>query len=209
MEIVIDNYTKIIKGQEILKNINCTFSSGKIYGLYGKNGSGKTMLMRAVAGLIYPTEGAVKIDGKIVRKDIDFPESIGVLIENPVFLPYFSGYKNLKFLADIKSVIGKDEIYKAISDVGLDPEDERKVKKYSLGMRQRLGIAAAIMENPDILLLDEPFNGIDEDSLDDIRKILLSFRDKNKIVILACHDIEELEKLTDKIFRIKNGRLEE
>lgn len=208
MEIVVENYTKIIKGNCVLNHINYKFFSGNIYGLYGKNGSGKTMLLRAIAGLIYPSQGKVMIDNKIVRKDIDFPENIGIMIETPYFLPHYTGKQNLKLLMSIKGKIKEEDITNALSEVGLDPDDKRKVRKYSLGMKQRLGIAAAIMENPQILLLDEPFNGIDEDSLDDVRRILYKFRNDGRIVILACHDMEELQNLTDEILRMKSGCIE-
>lgn len=208
MEIIIDNYTKIFKPNNVvLEKINYRFRGGRIYGLYGKNGSGKTMLMRAISGLIFPTEGKVLIDDKELRKDIDFPESIGVLLENPNFLNHYTGFNNLKLLAAIKNRISDDDIKNYLEKVGLDSNDKRKVKKYSLGMKQRLGIAAAIMENPDILLLDEPFNAIDENSYDLIRNIIKEFKIAGKIVIIANHDFEELNILCDEIIKMSNGRI--
>lgn len=208
MEIIIDNYTKIFKPNNVVLNqINYRFEGGRVYGLYGKNGSGKTMLMRAISGLIFPTEGKVLIDNKELRKDIDFPDSIGVLLENPYFLNYYNGFDNLRLLAAIKNRISDDDIKKCLEKVGLDPNEKKKVKKYSLGMKQRLGIAAAIMEKPDILLLDEPFNAIDENSYDLIRNIINEFKASGKIVIIANHDLEELSVLCDEIVKMSNGKI--
>lgn len=208
MEIVIENYTKrFMRDSVVLDDINYKFVGGKIYGLYGKNGSGKTMLMRAISGLIFPTQGRVIVNGEELRNNRDFPENIGILLENPFFIPHYTGYDNLKLLASIKNIISEEELRDSLISVGLDPTDKKKVKKYSLGMKQRLGIAAAIMEKPDILLLDEPFNAIDENSYDMVRRILRSYRDKGKIVIIACHDMEELNNLSDEIIKISNGKL--
>lgn len=207
MEIRIENYSKTMKGECILNNIQCTFTGGKIYGLYGKNGSGKTMLMRAISGLIFPTEGRVFINDEELRKERDFPESIGLLLETPYFLPQYTGFQNLKLLAAIKNVITDEEIRATLRKVGLNPEDKRKVRKYSLGMKQRLGIASAVMEKPDVLLLDEPFNAIDEGSLQLIRNIIYSFKEEGKIVIIACHDMEELTGISDEIIRISGGSI--
>ena len=162
MKIEIKNVWKKIGKTEVLKDINLEFNGGKIYGLKGKNGSGKTMLMRAICGLITVTKGEIIVNGKRLGKDISFPNSIGVLIENPSFIDNFSGYRNLKALADINHIIGEEEIKNVIKLVGLDPNNKKKFKTYSLGMKQRLGIAAAIMEKPDIILLDEPINALDE-----------------------------------------------
>lgn len=207
MKIEINNITKRIGSAEVLKDINLTFKGGKIYGLRGKNGSGKTMLMRAICGLIRPTQGSIVINQKVLGKDMSFPESIGVLIENPAFIDSFSGYRNLKALADINRKIGDDEIREAIRMVGLNPDDNKKFKKYSLGMKQRLGIAAAIMEKPDVLLLDEPINALDESGVKEIREILLSLKSEDRIIIIACHDREELELLSDEIIDMENGQI--
>ena len=208
MEIKIDNYSKKFRSDYVLRNITYTFTGGRIYGLYGKNGSGKTMLMRAISGLIFPSEGCVKINGEELRKERDFPESLGLLLENPYFLTQYTGYQNLKLLASIKNKIGDEDIVHALERVGLEAADKRKVRKYSLGMKQRLGIAAAIMEEPDILLLDEPFNAVDEGGLQLIRDILADFKKAGRIVILACHDKEELESVSDEIIKMKNGKIE-
>lgn len=205
MKIEILNYTKNLSHNCVLNNINLTLESGKIYGFTGKNGSGKTMLMRAVCGLIMPSAGEVRIDGKALGKDISFPESAGVLIENPGFTPSYSGFKNLKFLAQIQNRISDEDIRNVLEKVGLNPDDKKSFRKYSLGMKQKLGIAAAIMENPQLLILDEPFNALDEETTDKIRNIILSYRNKEHIIILSCHDREEIETLCDVIIKIQAG----
>ncbi len=207
MQIVVENLSKSFSGVSVLNNINIKMESGKIYGLNGKNGSGKTMLMRAICGFITPSSGRVIIDGDILGKEISFPKSIGVLIENPGFIAGYSGYKNLKILADIQGKITDVEIKNAIREVGLNPDDKKKYKKYSLGMKQKLGIAAAIMENPDIIILDEPLNGLDESSVNSIKVILHTYRDNGGLIIITCHDREELEFISDEIFFIENGSI--
>jgi len=206
-EIKIEDLSKSIKGALILDKVSITLTSGKIYGLRGKNGSGKTMLMRAMSGLLIPDSGSVIINGKTLHKDISFPESIGILIENPSFLPQYTGFKNLKLLAGLTGNISDDEIRTALDRVGLDPEDKRTYRKYSLGMKQKLGIANAIMGEPDIIILDEPINALDEESVKKIKKVLLEIRDKDKLIIIACHDREELEYLSDIIYEIKDGSI--
>lgn len=207
MYIEIKNLTKEIKGSVVLSNINLRLEQGKIYGIRGKNGSGKTMLMRAISGLILPTEGTIDINGEILGKQISFPRSIGVLIENPSFLPDYTGFRNLKTLAEIQGKIDDDKIRAAISKVGLDPDDKKKYKKYSLGMKQRLGIACAIMEEPDIVLLDEPINALDEKGVELVRGILQELKARGAIVMVACHDREELEALSDEIFEMEAGKI--
>ena len=206
-EIKIENLSKQIKGALILDKVSITLTSGKIYGLRGKNGSGKTMLMRAMAGLLIPDSGSVIINGKTLHKDISFPESIGILIENPSFLPQYTGFKNLKLLAGLTGGISDEDIKTALDRVGLDSEDKRTYRKYSLGMKQKLGIANAIMGEPDIIILDEPINALDEESVKKIKKVLLEIRDKDKLIIIACHDREELEYLSDIIYEIKDGSI--
>jgi len=206
-EIKIESLSKSIKGTLILDKVSLVLNSGNIYGLRGKNGSGKTMLMRAMSGLLIPDTGSVIINGKTLHKDISFPESIGILIENPSFLPQYTGFKNLKLLAGLTGNISDDEIRTALERVGLDPEDKRIYRKYSLGMKQKLGIANAIMGEPDIIILDEPINALDEESVKKIKKVLLEIRDKDKLIIIACHDREELEYLSDIIYEIKDGSI--
>jgi len=203
----IKNLNKVIKENSILNNINLNLERGKIYGFRGKNGSGKTMLFRAICGLIRATEGEVEVDGKILGKDISFPESVGVLIEYPGFLPNLTGYMNLKYLADIKSKIGEKEIKEFISKVGLNPEDKKKFRKYSLGMKQRLGIAQAIMEDPDLIILDEPTNALDVDGIQLVNDILIELKKQNKTILIANHDREELELIADEIFTIQQGKI--
>lgn len=206
MYIELRNVSKNIKGAQVLDKVNIRFESGKIYGLKGKNGSGKTMLMRAVAGLI-KTKGEVDIDGKILGKDISFPPSIGVLIENPAFIPSYTGFKNLEVLASIKNKIGAEQIKAALVNIGLEPDDKRTFRKYSLGMKQRLGIAAAVMEEPDIIILDEPINALDDSGAAQVREILRKQKDRGAIIILACHDLDELQFLSDEIYEIYDGTI--
>ncbi len=206
MFIELTNVSKTIKGTVVLDNINLRMESGKVYGLKGKNGSGKTMLMRAVCGLI-STDGTVNINGEILGKDISFPRSIGVLIENPSFISNYTGFKNLKVLASIQNRINDEDIKNALIKVQLDPDDKRTYRKYSLGMKQKLGIAAAFMENPDIIILDEPINALDEAGAKQVHKILEEQKSRGAIIIIACHDREELEMLSDEIIEISEGKI--
>ena len=183
----IQNLVKKFGDVTVLYNISVKFEKGKIYGLVGRNGSGKTMLMKCICGFVPVTSGKILVNGKEIGKDIDVPENCGLIIENPGFLPEYSGYKNLKFLADIQGKIKKDDIYKAIQSVGLNPESKKHVGKYSLGMRQRLGLAQAVMENPELLILDEPLNGLDKEGVEDMRKYLLNLKKDGKTIIIASH----------------------
>lgn len=203
----LEDYCKSFKSAEVLKNINLTLESGKVIGLKGKNGSGKTMLMRAISGLILPTSGKVYINDKELGRQISFPPSIGILIENPSFISNYTGFKNLKILASIQNRISDDEIRDAIRKVGLDPDDKRTFKKYSLGMKQRLGIAAAIMERHDIVILDEPINALDEAGAGLIKGLLDELKANGSLIIIACHDTEELNYLSDEIYEIYDGEI--
>lgn len=203
----LEDYCKSFKSAEVLKNINLTLESGKVIGLKCKNGSGKTMLMRAISGLILPTSGKVYINDKELGRQISFPPSIGILIENPSFISNYTGFKNLKILASIQNRISDDEIRDAIRKVGLDPDDKRTFKKYSLGMKQRLGIAAAIMERPDIVILDEPINALDEAGAGLIKGLLDELKANGSLIIIACHDTEELNYLSDEIYEIYDGEI--
>lgn len=203
----LEDYCKSFKSAEVLKNINLTLESGKVIGLKGKNGSGKTMLMRAISGLILPTSGKVYINDKELGRQISFLPSIGILIENPSFISNYTGFKNLKILASIQNRISDDEIRDAIRKVGLDPDDKRTFKKYSLGMKQRLGIAAAIMERPDIVILDEPINALDEAGAGLIKGLLDELKANGSLIIIACHDTEELNYLSDEIYEIYDGEI--
>ena len=209
MYIQLNNVSKKIKGAVILDHITMQFQSGKVYGLQGKNGSGKTMLMRAICGLITLTEGEININGKILHKDISFPKSIGALLENPSFLNGYTGLENLKLLADIQGGIEESELKEWLTKVGLDSEDRRVYRKYSLGMKQKLGIAAAIMGNPEIVILDEPINAIDENGVEAVRKIFNELKMRGSIIIVACHDREELEILSDEIIKVSEGKIVE
>lgn len=207
MKIKVENLTKVIKGNTILDHISVEMASGNIYGISGINGSGKTMFMRALCGLILPTEGDIIIDGKRIGKDISFPESVGLLLENPSFLSGHTGFENLKILASIRGTTSDQQIRDTLSAVGLNPDDTRKYKKYSLGMKQRLGIACAVVENPDFIILDEPLNALDEDGSKQIIELIKSLKNSGKLILLSCHDKEELKNLSDHIFIIKSGRL--
>lgn len=204
--IKLENVTKIIQDNPVIQDISLELKGGNIYGFCGYNGCGKTMLMRLICGLIIPTSGQIWVNEKKVGKDIDFPARTGVLIENPVFLPGFDGYYNLKFLADINAYIDKDAIENTLRRVGLD-NNKKKVKKYSLGMKQRLGIAAAIMEKPDIIILDEPTNALDVSGVEMIRQVLMEERERGAIVILACHNDQFLREVSDTIFQMDNGKI--
>lgn len=193
---------------QILKQINVDFEEGKIHGLIGRNGSGKTMLMKCICGFIKPTSGEITVDGKRVGKDVDFPKDMGIIIETPGFIPYYSGYKNLKLLAGLNNKIGKDEVRESMKKVGLDPDLKRHVKKYSLGMRQRLGLAQAIMEDPELLILDEPMNGLDKDGVKDMREYLLALKMQGKTIIIASHSAEDIDILCDTVSEMDKGRLE-
>lgn len=207
MKIILDNVCKNIQGAQILKDINLEFESSHIYGLCGANGSGKTMLMRAVAGLMKIDSGHVIIDGKEIGKDQDFPDSLGFMIENPSFLSMYTGFDNLKLIAGLKRIADDKAICGALERVGLDPKDKRKFKKYSLGMKQRLGIAAAIMEKPELIVLDEPTNALDEDAVELLINILKEEKERGALIVLACHDFEFMSRVADKIFYLKDGRL--
>ena len=205
--ICIKNLTKSIKGNTILDNINYKFESGNIYGIYGHNGSGKTMLFRAISGLIRPTSGSINISGKELHKDIDFPESIGVVIENPEFWPNYTGWQVLKMLSNIKNIINDEDIEEALFRVGLDPNDKKTIKKYSLGMKQRLGIAQAIMEKADIIILDEPTNALDEDGIELIHKLILEKKKRGAIILIASHNKYDIDILSDIKLRMNGGKL--
>ncbi|MCI8338394.1 MAG: ATP-binding cassette domain-containing protein [Lachnospiraceae bacterium] len=207
MRIEIHGLTKRMKGNEVLKGIDLQLEGGKIYGVQGKNGCGKTMLMRSIAGLILPTEGEIVINGKKLHRDISVPESIGILIENPSFLGEYSGFENLKMLASINLSLADEEIDELLERVGLSEQRDKKFGKYSLGMKQRLGVAAAIMGNPEIILLDEPINAIDGEGVEQMRQVILGMRDEGRIIIVACHDKEEMELLADEIIVMVEGEV--
>lgn len=206
-KIEIKNLSKIINNNIVLDNINLHMESGKIYGLQGINGSGKTMLMRAIIGLITPSAGEIIIDGKSIGKEIDFPPSIGFLLENPTFLDIYSGEDNLILLESLEKKPDKEHIIKLLDEVGLSLARDKKYKKYSLGMKQRLGIAAAIMDNPDIVILDEPTNALDDAGKEMVSKIIKKQKERGALVIISCHDMQTLEMLSDEIIKLEAGKI--
>lgn len=199
--------TKKIKKNTVLESISLSIEYGRVTGLRGVNGSGKTMLMRLIAGLIHPTAGQVFVDGKELGREIEFPESIGLLIENPAFLDSYDGFNNLRLLASLGENVPEDEINGLLSKVGLSHAGDKKFKKYSLGMKQRLGIAGAILGSPNIILLDEPTNALDTGGVEILSKIIKSQAQRGAAVIVACHDVNFLDAVSDEIFCLENGRL--
>lgn len=205
--ISIKNLTKKFKEAVVLDDVSVDFEAGKVHGLIGRNGSGKTMLMKCVCGIVPYKIGEIRVNDKIIGKDVDIPQNVGVIIETPGFLPNYSGFNNLKFLAKINNKIGKDEIRNAIKSVGLNPDDKKHVGKFSLGMRQRLGLAQAIMENPNLLILDEPMNGLDKDGVKDMRQYLLDLKAQGKTILIASHSAEDIDVLCDTVCEMDKGKL--
>lgn len=207
MNTVVDikNVTKQYGANRVLKDVSMTCETGKIYGLIGRNGSGKTVLLKCVCGLVIPTSGEVSVWGQSVGKDVDFPENIGFIIESPGFLLQESGLSNLKHLASIRGKIGIDEIRKSMDTVGLDPDLKLHVGKYSMGMRQRLGIAQAIMEKPKLLVLDEPMNGLDNQGVEHIRSLLLVLKESGVTILLASHFKDDIAYLCDEVYQMDAG----
>ena len=203
----VEGLSKEFRGEMILQDVNITLERGKIYGLVGMNGSGKTVFMKCLCGFLKPTTGKVTVDGKEVGKEIDFPQDLGLMIETPGFIPYMSGKSNLKNLALIRNQIGNYEIEEALRSVGLDPNLKKHVSKYSLGMRQRLGIAQAIMEKPRLLILDEPFNGLDVQGVKDIRKLLMSLQKQGVTILLASHYDEDIRTLCEEVYLVREHRI--
>ena len=201
----IENLTKTFGTQTVISDISMTLVSGKIYGLVGRNGSGKTMLMKMILGFVSPSSGSIKIEGKVLGKDISMPDRIGAIIENPGFLPEYSGFKNLKFLAMIHHKISNEEIRDAMRIVGLDPDSKKHVGKYSLGMRQRLGIAQALMEDPSLLILDEPFNGLDKHGVSQMHELILAQKKKGKTILLSSHSQKDIDVLCDVVCEMDGG----
>ena len=206
MIITLDKAAKTIHGAQVLKSVSLELVSGRVYGLMGPNGSGKTMLMRLACGLILPSSGSVEIDGKRLGRAMDFPESVGLLIESPAFLPSYTGYKNLELLASIKGRVSAEDLRNALRDVGLEPADKRKYRKYSLGMKQRLGLAAAIMEKSDLLILDEPTNALDREGVKLVPELVKREKKRGALVLLTCHDSALLREMSDTIILIEEGR---
>lgn len=206
-EIKVEEVSLTLQKTVILKNITVQFEAGKIHGLIGRNGSGKTMLMKCLCGFVKPTKGVIRVRNKIVGKDMDFPENMGMIIETPGFIPYYSGIKNLMLLASLNKKISKSEVAATMKKVGLSPTMKKRVEKYSLGMKQRLGIAQAIMENPDILILDEPMNGLDKEGVADMRKLFLELKQQGKTMIIASHFAEDIDVLCDSVYEMEKGAI--
>ncbi|HOQ02055.1 MAG TPA: ATP-binding cassette domain-containing protein [Acetivibrio clariflavus] len=205
--ITITNVSKYFKEGTALKDVTIAFEKGKIHGIIGRNGSGKTVLFKCICGFIPPSTGEIVVNGKVIGKDTDIPDNVGIIIEAPGFLPNYSGFKNLCLLASINHKIKKDAIRAAMIKVGLDPNNKKHVSKYSMGMRQRLGIAQAIMENPEILILDEPMNGLDLAGVKEIRELLKDLKDEGKTIILSSHNSEDIRELCDTVCEMDAGIL--
>ncbi len=205
--ISVENALKIYGTQTVLNHVSLDIMPGEICGIVGRNGSGKTVLFKSICGFTPLTDGQIKVQGKIIGKDVDMPDKVGAIIENPGFLNNYSAYKNLKFLAMVHNRIGKEQIKEALEIVGLDPDSKKKVGKYSLGMRQRLGLAQAIMENPDILILDEPMNGLDNNGVEEMRKMLMRQRDEGKTILLASHNSQDISILCDVVYEMDHGNI--
>lgn len=203
--IKVENVCKKYKTQTVLNHVNLEVEKGKIVGVVGRNGSGKTVLFKSICGLIPIDEGKIIVDNQVIGQDLEIPKNIGVIIETPGFLPNYSGYKNLYYLAKIQNRIGRKEIIHTIGMVGLDPYSKKHVSKYSLGMRQRLGIAQAIMENPDILILDEPMNGLDKDGVNEMRELFLRWKEDGKTMIIASHGAQDIDILCDDVWEMDKG----
>ena len=205
----IEHVTKWFGEDLVLKEVNLTLKVGQVYGVVGNNGSGKTVLMKCICGFLPVTTGTIRVFGKEIGCDVDFPESLGVIIETPGFLTQYTGSKNLEILADMKRMISKADIRLVLKKVGLDPDMKKPVGKYSLGMRQRLGIAQAIMEDPRFLILDEPFNGLDKHGVAEIRELLLDLKTGGKTILLASHNDEDIRILCDHVYEMDGGVLRE
>ncbi len=206
--IEIKNLSKKIKGKYVLKNINLTIEKGKIYGFIGHNGSGKTMLFRVISNFINLTEGELYVDGVSIKPNVEYPVKLGVIIEYPGFIDSYSGFKNLEYLASINNSIGEKEIYDVLKEVGLYDNKDEKVKKYSLGMKQKLGIAQAIMEDQELLIFDEPINALDDESVIMFRNILKRKKEEGKTILISSHNKENLEDLFDYTVKMSNGHID-
>lgn len=208
MELVVNSINKSIRGKTILSDVSLRLNSGNIYGFAGRNGSGKTMLFRALSGLMRIDSGSIILDGKTLHKDFSVLPSLGIILENAGLYPGLTGAENLLYLAGLTKRIGREEVVHAISRVGLDPEDKRTYRKYSLGMKQRLVIAQAIMEKPDVIMLDEPTNALDESGVEEIRKVILEEKERGALILVASHNKEDIRILADELYRVEGGRVE-
>lgn len=205
--IELQNVTKEFKEEAVLKDVTLELYDNKIYGFTGRNGSGKSILFKLISGYMRPSKGTVIVNGKVLGNDCDFPEEMGALIETPGFLRYESGFANLNYLAKIQNIIGREEVEHAMEMVGLDPKSKKHVGKYSLGMKQRLGIAQALMENPKIVILDEPMNALDDAGVELIRKRIIDYKREDRIILLASHNKEDIALLCDEVYHLQNGKI--
>ncbi len=205
MELKAQKISKVIRGKKILSDINLELCDGNIYGIVGANGSGKTMLFRALSGLMSVTSGKITWNGKVLRQDFAVLPSLGIMLENVGLYSNMTGMQNLRYLASLKNKIQDKEIRRALERVGLDPDDRRKYQKYSLGMKQRLAIAQAIMEKPDVIMLDEPTNSLDAKGVEEIRRLILEEKERGALILLASHNQEDIRILADHIYQIKDG----
>ena len=205
--ISVEHVSLTIGTAQILRDVSARFEEGQIHGIVGRNGSGKTMLMKCICGFIRPDSGKILVDGKQVGRDVDFPPDLGLLIETPGFVPYYSGLKNLELLAAINRRASKERLNVCMEQLGLGDAKNKRVSKYSMGMRQRLGIAQAIMENPRLLILDEPLNGLDEQGVEDIRALLLELKEQGKTILLSSHNREDIDLLCDSVCKMEGGVL--
>ena len=203
--IEVQNVVKRFRDQVVLKNVSISFEKGKIHGIVGRNGSGKTVLMKCICGFLIPDGGSITVNGERVGVDVDFPRDMGLIIETPGFLPNMTGVKNLEILASLNKKIGLEEIAAAIRRVGLDPLMKKPVGKYSLGMRQRLGIAQAIMEDPTLLILDEPLNGLDKHGVREMRQLIKGLKEQGKTILLASHNQGDIDELCDTVCEMDAG----
>ncbi len=207
MKIEVVNVTKILRKCRVLDDVSLVMEQGTIYGLKGINGSGKTMFLRLLAGLIYPSSGSIFCDGKKLGKDISFPPDVGLLLEAPAFLDEFTAAANLRLLANIRQKVREMRIKEVLDQVGLSYTDTRKYRHFSLGMKQRLGIAGAILEHPQLLLIDEPTNALDTKGVEMVKELLLEEKEKGALVVLACHDFSFLEEISDYIYTVQEGKV--
>ena len=205
--IELNNVEKKIKNSYVLKNINLKIEKGKVYGFIGHNGSGKTMLFRAICNFINITSGEIRINDVLIKSNTEYPIRLGAMIEYPGFIESYSGYKNLKYLSEINNIINDEEINKVLREVGLYEKKDEMVKRYSLGMKQKLGIAQAIMENPDLIIFDEPINALDDNSVKIFRDIITSLKNDNKTILIASHNMEKLKNLFDYVVEMSNGEV--
>lgn len=208
MEIIVKDLSKKFKKITILENINMKFESGKIYGIVGRNGSGKSVFLKILCSFYKPTTGKILFDNVNYNSNNNFPPSVRALIENPTFFPDLTGFENLKLLSSIQNKIGDEEIIKTLDQVNLLSEKDKKYSEYSLGMKQKLGIAQVLMENPDVMIFDELFNGIEEKTVEKIRNILLELKNQNKIIIVTSHIKEDIDILSDEVYKFDCGRVE-